>query len=188
MEDKFVCLHPMNESHREALRPLAAEEELWALTTTRGDGPYFDAWFNGRLHAQKNGTAISYAVWVKNSGAFGGHTSYLGISSADARVEVGWTWYAAPYRGTAVNPACKHLLLGHAFKAGAKRVELKTHGKNERSQRAMKKMGATYEGTHRSNQATWTGERRDTVYFSILEEEWPEVRDGLRERLAAHRE
>ncbi len=184
LENQFVRLAPLTEEHREPLRPLADDPEIWALSTVRGGGAHFDTWFGDRLNEQSAGDAMSYAVWVKAAEAFCGHTSYLAICAEQARLEIGWTWYAAPYRGGAVNPSCKRLLLGHAFAAGAERVELKTHGRNERSQRAMKKMGAQYEGTLRRYVETWTGERRDNAYFSVLREEWPSVMAGLDQRIA----
>lgn len=183
LENAHVRLEPMAEHHREGLRPLAAEQELWDWTSLRGDGPHFDAWFDMMLGQQAAGSQISHAVRLARSGELAGHTAFLAIDGEHARVEVGWTWYGAPWRGGVVNPACKRLMLGRAFEAGALRVELKTHGRNERSQRAMTRMGAVREGTLRSHMQTWRGNRRDTVYFSVLADEWPAVRAGLEARL-----
>jgi len=183
LENAHVRLEPLTEAHREALRPLAAEDELWAMTTIRGDGPHFDPWFDLMLAGQSDGHQISHAVYAKAAQAYAGHSAFLIIHPAHARVEIGWTWYAAPYRGGVVNPACKHLLLGRAFEAGAERVELKTHHLNARSQAAMTKMGATREGVLRSHTPTWRGDRRDSVFFSILRDEWPTAETGLRARL-----
>lgn len=183
LENSHVRLEPLEERHRDAVRPLADEAELWALTTVRADGPHFDSWFDAQLSAQRAGGQISHAVWVKAAGAYGGHTAFLALALSDARVEIGWTWYGAPFRGGVVNPACKHALMSRAFDAGALRVELKTHHLNQRSQRAMEKMGAVREGVLRSHRWSWTGERRDTVYYSVLADEWPNVRAGLEARL-----
>ncbi|WP_306015866.1 GNAT family N-acetyltransferase [Oceanicaulis sp. MMSF_3324] len=183
LENAHVRLEPLSDTHREALRPLAQEEELWSLTTKRGDGVYFDPWFDGMLQGQAGGTQISHAVWSKATGAYAGHTAFLQIDRDNQRVEIGWTWYGAAYRGGVTNPACKALLLEHAFGCGAERVELKTHHLNERSQAAMLKLGAIREGTLRSHTRTWRGDRRDTVFFSILPEEWPGVQAGLELRL-----
>ncbi|MEO1040066.1 MAG: GNAT family N-acetyltransferase [Pseudomonadota bacterium] len=187
LEDDHVRLEPLHEGHRKALRALADDPELWALTTQRGDGDWFDGWFDTVRTAHAKGLQISFAVFSKAANAYAGHTSYLSIAPDHQRVEIGWTWYAVPFRGGAVNPACKRLLLTHAFKSGAERVELKTHGLNQRSQRAMEKLGAVREGVLRSHTPTWKGDRRDTVFYSILKSEWPEVEAGLDARLGARR-
>ncbi|TGY88467.1 N-acetyltransferase [Marinicauda algicola] len=184
IENEFVRLEPLDARHREALRPLADDKSLWTQSVMRADGRYFDAWFEAMLGAHESGAQISHAVFDKLSGGFAGHTAYLAIQPAHARVEIGWTWYAAKFHRTHVNPACKHLLMENAFGAGAERVELKTGSQNLRSQGAMTKMGATREGVLRSHTLTWTGERRDTVYFSVLEREWPYVKAGLETRLS----
>jgi RimJ/RimL family protein N-acetyltransferase len=183
LENNHVRLEPMCEAHRELLRGPAGDPDLWAWTTIRGNGEHFDFWFDQLLAATNDNKAISHVVFRKSDNAVVGHSSYLTISPTNKRLEIGWTWYVAEAHGTVINPACKHLLLGNAFDCGAERVELRTHGKNKRSQAAMKKMGATYEGTYRRHMMTWTGEYRDTVYFSILKEEWPAAKVGLEKRL-----
>ena len=183
LENDIVRLEPLTEAHREELRPLAAETELWALTSIRGDGEHFDGWFDLMLAGQARGDQISHLVRSKTTGSALGHSAYLGITPAHRRLEVGWTWYCAEARGGQTNPASKRLLLGNAFDNGAERVELKTHHKNFRSQNAMLKMGAAREGTLRHHLLSWTGEWRDSVYFSILREEWPAARAGLERRL-----
>lgn len=185
LENDFVRLEPMEERHREILRPLAADADIWTLMTLRGDGPHFDDWFSLMLKTQAEGSQISHVIWRKRTGEPVGHSAYLVISPTHARAEIGWTWYTASARATEVNPACKHLLLGRLFECGAERAELKTHGLNKRSQAAMLKMGAKYEGTLRRQFRTWRGDLRDTVWFSVLKDEWPGVRDGLAARLEA---
>ncbi|WP_417489238.1 GNAT family N-acetyltransferase [Maricaulis sp.] len=184
LENDIVRLEPLTGAHREQLRPLAAEAELWALTSIRGDGEHFDAWFDLMMTGQAHGDQVSHLVRRQGDGAALGHSAYLGITPAHKRLEVGWTWYCAAARGSTVNPACKRLLLGNAFDNGAERVELKTHHKNLRSQNAMLKMGATKEGALRHHLLCWTGEWRDSVYFSMLRDEWPAARAGLDARIA----
>lgn len=183
LENSHVRLEPLHESHREDLRRIAGEEELWALTTIRGDGEHFDGWFDLMLKNQFDGKQISHAVIDRAQGRIVGHTAFLSFALEHRRLEIGWTWYSAAARGTKINPACKHLLLGRAFDAGAKRVELKTHGLNQRSQNAMLKMGAKMEGTLRQHTKTWRGDWRDTVFFSVLDDEWPAVKTTLEARL-----
>ena len=115
-----------------------------------------------------------------------GRSSYLHIRPKDGGVEIGATFLHPDVRGGPVNPEAKLLMLGHAFDSGAIRVELVTDARNLRSQRAIAKLGAVREGVLRHRTITWTGHRRDTVVFSILEAEWPAVRTGLERRLSGH--
>jgi RimJ/RimL family protein N-acetyltransferase len=119
------------------------------------------------------------------AGTVAGMSSYLEVSQTDARLEIGGTAYATPLWGSSVNPEAKLLLLGHAFDVlGAGRVQLKTDVRNTRSQQAIARLGARYEGTLRRYQRRADGSVRDTVVFSVLAEEWPTVRAGLLARLA----
>ncbi|WP_336922365.1 GNAT family N-acetyltransferase [Aquipuribacter sp. SD81] len=131
---------------------------------------------------------LGWHQWCVRSAVTGqvlGTTSYLEVSVPDARLEVGATAYAPAVWGTAVNPACKLLVLGHAFEVlRAGRVQLKTDVRNERSQRAIERLGARPEGLLRRYQRRADGTVRDTALFSVTAEEWPAVREGLRRRLA----
>ncbi len=120
---------------------------------------------------------------VRRAGVVVGTTSYLEVSPVDARLEIGFTLYAQSVWGTEVNPACKYLLLDWAFGHGFGRVQLKTDIRNERSQRAIDRLGAQYEGVLRRYQRRQDGSVRDTVLFSITAEDWPAVRDELAARL-----
>jgi len=182
LENHIVRLEPLEERHRELLRGPANDPQTWQLTTIRGDGAFFDTWFDLMLAGQDKGDQISHAVWSKADERYVGHSSFLVISPRHERLEIGWTWYEASVRGTSINPACKHLLIGRAIDCGVQRVELKTHGLNQHSQNAMKKMGATCEGRLRSHTKTWRGDFRDTVWFSVLKDEWPTVSAGLQAR------
>jgi RimJ/RimL family protein N-acetyltransferase len=120
------------------------------------------------------------------AGTVAGTSTYLDVSVADARLEIGFTAYSPAVWGTAVNAETKLLLLGHAFESlGAGRVQLKTDVRNHRSQRAIARLGATYEGTLRRYQRRADGTVRDTAMFSVAAEDWPAVRAGLEQRLAA---
>lgn len=123
--------------------------------------------------------------WVARKGrAVVGTTSYLDVSLADARLEIGHTIYAPSAWATEVNPECKLLLMDWAFDHGFGRVQLKTDIRNLRSQSAIAKLGAAYEGVLRRYQRRSDGTVRDTVMFSVTAEEWPQVRERLRSRLA----
>ncbi|VAV87156.1 Acetyltransferase, GNAT family [hydrothermal vent metagenome] len=181
LSNAHLTLEPMTEAHREALRVVASDPDIWELSSMRGDGVYFDIWFDHLMAEQAKRNSISHVVVVKGKAI--GHSAYLVITPQFSRVEIGWTWYQKDMRGTKVNPACKHLLLGHAFACGAERVELKTHHKNLHSQNAMLKMGAKKEGILRRHAKIWDGSYRDTVFFSVLQGEWPLVKAGLEKRL-----
>ncbi|HEX5632975.1 MAG TPA: GNAT family protein, partial [Gemmatimonadales bacterium] len=122
----------------------------------------------------------------QEGGAVVGSTSYLDVVPRHRRVEIGSTWYRPDQWGTAVNPECKLMLLGHAFEVlGVNRVALVTDALNHRSQAAIAKLGAVREGVLRAHMVAQEGRVRDTVVFSIVRAEWPAVRDGLLARLAA---
>lgn len=185
LESAYVRLELLAERHRAPLRPIADDPSLWVQTSLNASAAGFDSWFDTMTKASAAGIQISYAVQDRIGGGIVGHTAFLAIAPDHDRVEIGWTWYAASAHRSHVNPAAKRLLFGHAFDSGAARVELKTGAHNLRSQGAMEKLGAVREGVLRSHAMTWTGERRDSVYYSVLASEWPVVRDGLDARLEA---
>jgi N-acetyltransferase len=184
LEGRFVRLEPLEPRHHDELIALAdAEPEIWTympLDMSKGFAPKLA--FIAAENAK--GTWLTYAVRRLADDALVGSTSYLAIAPADARVEIGATWFAAGARGSAVNPESKYLLLENAFRAGCNRVEFKTDSRNARSRAALKKLGASEEGTLRGHMAVPQGTFRDSVYFSILAAEWPAVQAGLQKRLA----
>ena len=184
LENAVVRLEPLAEAHREPLRAAcAADTEIWtALYPYSMVGEHFDPRWRQLLAEAERGAAVTFAVLVR--GEVVGMTSFLALDPVNAALEIGGTYYRPDTRGGAVNPAAKRLLLGHAFAAGVRRVQFKVDALNTRSCAAMRKLGAVQEGIHRQDRVTWTGRVRDTVYFSLLAEEWPAVRDGLDARLA----
>lgn len=177
-----VSLEPIEERHREALRSAAnADPEVWAIYPYSMADPYFDAFWTSLRERQADGVAMPFAVCLGRECL--GISCYLNIDAAQDSLEIGGTYYRPDARGTAVNPAAKLLLLGHAFDSGARRVSFKVDAINARSRAAMLKLGAVQEGTLRQDRVTWTGRVRDTVVFSILRDEWPAVRTKLLERL-----
>jgi RimJ/RimL family protein N-acetyltransferase len=128
---------------------------------------------------------LPFATVDATTGQVIGSTRYMNIDEANRRLEIGATWIAAPWRRTAVNTEAKYLMLRHAFEAlGCIRVELKTDRLNQRSRNAILRIGATEEGTLRQHIVTWSGRLRDTVYFSMLDSEWPRVKRDLEQKLA----
>ncbi|HLK41938.1 MAG TPA: GNAT family protein, partial [Thermoleophilia bacterium] len=147
-----------------------------------------DGWYATAVAQTAAGTRIPFTVVDLASGRAVGSSSYLDMAPADDRLEIGHTWYGGPWQGSAINPACKQLLLGHAFDTlGAQRVMLKCDARNERSRRAIKALGAKFEGILRSygRRAEDPARLRDAAVYSIVAAEWPAVNERLSERLAS---
>ena len=185
LENGFVRLEPMAEVHREDFRAACnLDETTWvALYPYSWAGEHFaPGW--ARLQADIAADRFRpYAVVV--DGRCAGITGYLSPDEGNGTVEIGGTGYRPDLRGGPVNPAAKRLLLAHVFASGARRVQFKVDAINARSRAAVLKLGAVQEGFLRQDRVTWTGRVRDTVYFSILQDEWPAVRERLDARLSA---
>ncbi|MES1202308.1 MAG: GNAT family protein [Pseudomonadota bacterium] len=184
LENKHVRLEPFEERHRAGLLAAAGSPAIWTHLPFPVEKLGYGAWFDWMLAERDSGRWIPHAVMTPE-GRIVGQTCYLNMRPADDSVEIGATWYAPEFQGGAINPACKYLLLKRAFTCGAVRVELKTDALNERSRAAIEKLGAHYEGIHRKHMRRKDGSLRDTAWYSILREEWPDVRADLEERLAA---
>jgi RimJ/RimL family protein N-acetyltransferase len=183
---RWVRLEPFAEEHREPLRAAADDDRVWQFMYLDGRGPAFDRPFDDALAARAEGKRLPYAVRLRATGELVGATSYIEPHAAHRRVEIGWTWYRPDHWAGPVNPECKLLLLAHAFDAlRLNRVQFVTDRLNTRSQAAIAKLGATREGVLRAHAVTRGGRVRDTVVFSVVADEWPQVRDRLVERLAA---
>ncbi|RAK58261.1 GNAT family N-acetyltransferase [Phenylobacterium deserti] len=184
LENRFVRLEPLVEAHREPLREAcAADRDLWLqLYSFSMLDTAFDENFDKLIAGALAGPALSYAV-IKDEACVG-TTSLLRVDEANGALEIGGTYYRPEARGGAVNPAAKRLLFGHAFDGGMARVYLHVDALNARSRSAVLKLGAVQEGILRRDRIVWTGRPRDTVVFSVLEHEWPQVRDRLDARLA----
>jgi N-acetyltransferase len=181
---QWVQLEPLAEAHRHSLRLAADYEAIWQHTLSVARGPEFDVWFEAALARQQSGEATAFAVRRLADDRLVGSTSYLDFNEQHRRIEIGATWYSPDSMGTAVNPECKYLLLQHAFEAiGVNRVALVTDVRNTRSQAAIAKLGAVREGILRGHMITQGGRVRDSVLYSIIASEWPNVRAGLIARL-----
>ena len=181
---QWARLEPLAEGHREGLRAAADDERIWEHFLVDARGPGFDPWFDHVLRTRDAGQAVPFAVRVPEGGRLVGCTCYLDHHPRHRRVEVGGTWYHPAVWGTRVNPECKLLLLAHAFDAlGVNRVQLVTDVRNERSQRAIAKLGAVREGVLRAHMVSRGGRVRDSVVFGITAADWPAVRAGLEARL-----
>ncbi|MGO8797386.1 MAG: GNAT family N-acetyltransferase [Candidatus Sulfotelmatobacter sp.] len=144
----------------------------------------FDRLVEKAFLEQERGESVAFATVERSSGRVIGSTRFMNIDRANRRVEIGSTWIAPAWQRTAVNTEAKYLMLRHAFEVWkCFRVELKTDALNQRSRNAILRIGAKEEGTLRRHVITWTGRVRDSVYFSILDSEWPEVKKILESKL-----
>ena len=185
LEDRFVRLEPFTKGLEGEVRAaLNCDAEAWNGMVSAAYGEHFDAWWAAALKAMASGSRIAFAVRRISDGAVVGTTSLYEIKPEHRRCEVGSTFYRPDARGGPVNPACKRLLLDYAFGKGAVRVEIITDALNAASAAAIRKLGARDEGVLRRHKITWTGRVRDTAQFAVLDEDWPEVRRRLDERLA----
>jgi RimJ/RimL family protein N-acetyltransferase len=178
---RFVRLEPLSRGHLDALGRVAFEPSIWTwMPAAVTDGSSLAAWVDEALALQRAGTTLPFATVLRADDLVVGSTRFLNIAARDGRVEIGATWIAVPHQRSAVNTEAKYLMLRHAFETvGATRVELKTHARNERSRRAIERLGATFEGIHRKHMLHRDGSRRDTAWYSIVDDEWPAVRERL---------
>ncbi len=186
LEGSFVRLEPLSLDHLPGLTSVGLDADIWrwmpvAIQTPGDMRTYVDA----ALAGLDSGREMPFATIEMDSGRVIGGTRYLNIEPAHRRLEIGYTWLAPAWQRTAANTEQKLLMIGHAFNdLGALRVEFKTDSLNEKSRTALLGIGATEEGTMRNHMITQGGRRRHSVYFSIVEEDWPHVRQHLEARLA----
>jgi N-acetyltransferase len=183
LENAHVRMEPIAERHREGLRAAAGgDASIFAFMPSDLTGAGLDAWMNWSLDRPAE---MIWTVIAKPSGRIVGSTRYLNIELPHKRVEIGYTWYARDVWAGAVNPSCKLLLFQYGFETlGLNRIELKTDARNARSRAAIARLGAKEEGIFRRHMIVQGGHIRDTVYFSVIAEEWPTVKAGLLARLA----
>jgi len=188
LEGHGVRLEPLSRDHADALGAAASDGRLWELWFTSVPSPDKAAsYIDDALTGQAAGHMLPWVVRESSTGEIVGSTRYHDIVPAIDRVEIGYTWYAGRWQRSHVNTACKRLLLGHAFDTvGCAVVGLRTDNFNFASQRAIAALGAKQDGVLRHHQARRDGTVRDSVMFSILATEWPDVKRHLETRLARH--
>jgi N-acetyltransferase len=187
LEGSSVRLEPIRREHAEMFWEVARDalDDIFRWIPyrmqTRED---FHGLVEKIFDEQKRGESVAFATVERRSGRVIGSTRFMNIDRVNRRVEIGSTWIAPAWQRTAVNTEAKYLMLRHAFEEWkCIRVELKTDALNQRSRNAILRLGAKEEGTLRKHLITWTGRVRDSVYFSILDTEWPEVKARLEEKL-----
>ena len=181
LEGRFVRLEPLSMSHHAALCEVGLDKDLWRwIPEPVNTSDDMRAYIQAALDTAREVSALPFATVERATGRVIGSTRFGNIDRKNRRVEIGWTWLGHNWQRTAANTEAKYLMLRHAFETwGCIRVELKTDSLNERSRRAILRIGAKEEGTLRNHMTTWTGRLRNTVYFSVIESEWPDVKTRL---------
>lgn len=187
LENAWVRLEPLSVAHAEQLAAAVSIGDLWKTWYTSVPTPEgMGAAINSRLELQAAGRMAPWAVISLPTGLAVGMTTYMNIDASNRRLEIGSTWLSRDAQGTGVNPAAKLLLLERAFgELNCIAVEFRTHWHNAQSRAAIARLGARQDGVLRNHQLWRNGTLRDTVVFSIIDGEWPAVRQGLEARLEA---
>ena len=188
LEGSVVRLEPIRPNHAqlfwEAAKDALDDIFRWIPYSMKTPAD-FESLVDKAFEEQERGESIVFATVERSSGRVVGSTRFMNIDRANRRVEIGSTWIAPAWQRTAVNTEAEYLMLRHAFEVWqCVRVELKTDALNQKSRNAILRLGAKEEGTLRKHLVTWTGRIRDSVYFSILDTEWPEVKARLEAKLA----
>jgi len=183
LQGREVRLEPLSFDHHAALCEVGLDPDIWMWTpfrvTTRDE---MRGYIKTALDLQAAGSALPFATIYQ--GRLVGSTRYMNIDGPNQRLEIGSTCIAKPWQRSAVNTEAKYLMLRHAFETlGCMRVELKTDSLNERSRNAILRIGATEEGTFRNHVVTWSGRIRHSVWFSIIDAEWPRVKRDLENKI-----
>ena len=188
LEGKFVRLEPLRVDHLPALCEVGMDESIWKWTNNIvNDESDIERYVLDALAMQDQGIAVPFVTIERSSGKVVGSTRFGNIDTANRKVEIGWTWINPQWQRTAINTEAKLLMLTHAFEAWkCIRVELKTDANNERSRRAIARIGGVEEGTLRNHMITEAGRFRDSVYFSIIDSEWESVKANLTSKLAGN--
>lgn len=189
LEWEHVRLEPLRAEHAPLLWEIAKNDlaNLFQWIPYRLETFADFEQFNAQvLDEQKRGLTVAFATFRRDSNQIIGTTRYMNMDLPNRKVEIGSTWIGVPWQRTIINTEAKYLMLRHAFETwNCLRVELKTDALNQRSRTAILRLGAKEEGTLRKHMLTWNGRQRDSVYFSILDTEWPAVKARLEAKLAA---
>ena len=190
LEGSLVRLEPLRPGHLDGLCSVGLDPEIWRFTIAKVDSPAaMEHYVSQALAEQRSGVALPFATILRSSGQVIGSSRFHSAAPAHRRVEIGWTWLGRAWQRTGANTEAKYLMLRHAFERwDCLRVEFKTSALNERSRAALLRLGAVEEGVLRRHMINEDGTVRDSVYFSILSDEWPTVKhrlEGLMDRREA---
>ena len=188
LEGEFVRLEPLALRHEEGLFRAAGDDRIWRWMpyAANESREVFRRWIDDAVNRSEAGIEGAFATLDARTGEPIGSTRYLALRPEHRGLEIGWTWLAPSYWETGANVEAKLLMLEHAFeRLGCMRVELKTDRRNERSRRAMESLPAKFEGIFRKHMLLSDGSVRDSAYYGITDDEWPQVKTNLRRRLDA---
>jgi len=185
LEGNVVRLEPLERRHLAGLCEVGLDPQIWQwYAVPIRNAEEMAAAVDTALEEQARGISLPFAIVERSDGRVVGSTRYMNIDAKNHRLEIGWTWVTTRWQRTAINTEAKYLLLRHAFeKLGCIRVEFKTDSLNERSRAAILRIGAQEEGTFRNHMITASGRLRHSVYYSIVQAEWPRVRARLEQML-----
>lgn len=185
LDGNFIRLEPLSGNHLDALCRVGLNEEIWRLSpTTINTREDMSRYIENALDEQVKGVSLPFATVEKKTSEVVGSTRFGKIDPKNRRAEIGWTWIGKSWQRTFVNTEAKFLMLRYAFEVwNCIRVELKTDVLNEKSRRAIERLGAKQEGILRKHIITDSGRFRDTVYYSILDDEWGVVKTNLEAKL-----
>jgi RimJ/RimL family protein N-acetyltransferase len=188
LEGSLVRLEPLAQRHLADLTEVAADQGVWRWMPQDESTPErMQVWLDEAIVAAATGVQSPFATIERATGRAVGSTRYLAVEPAHRRLEIGWTWLAASARGRGINDEAKLLQMRHAFEVlGCRRVEFKTDSRNERSRRALTGIGGTFEGIHRKHMIVHGDRTRHSAWYSVIDDEWPEVRRRLETRLSRH--
>lgn len=189
LNGSIVRLEPLTAQHVDDLARAGADPELWLYTMTRITGRAdAEAYVAAALSSAAQRTALPLVTVLQSENRVIGSTRFANYDRDNRRIEIGWTWIAPALQRSGANVEAKLLMLTHAFEQlGCNRVEFKTDVLNQKSRNALLRIGATEEGVLREHSIIWNGRKRDTIYYSILAAEWPDVKNRLQARLATPR-
>jgi RimJ/RimL family protein N-acetyltransferase len=180
LEGRIVTLEPLEPRHADGLRKASADERAWEFMVTRD----VDAWIEDAFDDQRTGVRVPYVVMRGGDGEIIGSTSYLSLAPEHLRLEIGATWNNPSTWGTGANTDAKFLLLRHAFEVlGCRRVEFKTEAQNARARAALAALPSVFEGIHRKHMLVRGGERRDSAWYAVIDDDWPAVKAALERRI-----
>ena len=181
LEGRIVTLEPLEERHVDGLRDAARDERAWEWMTTRD----VEEWLRIALEEHTAGKSARFVTHL--DGRVVGSSSYLSLAPEHRRLEIGNTWLNPAAWRTGANADAKYLMLRHAFETlGARRVEFKTDAKNERARAALAAIPSEFEGIHRKHMIVRNGERRDSAWYAVIDDDWPRVKTALEERITRY--
>jgi len=188
LETNKVLLRPIDESDFDLFLNLAQDEEMWMyFTVNLADKTHLQKWMDAAFAESNAGTRRPFTIVDKATGHIAGSSSMGNISYPDLRLEIGWSWLGKEFRGTDINRHAKYAMMRYAFDELAfERVEFKTDLLNERAKQGLRKIGGKEEGVLRSHMTMWNDRRRDSIYFSVLKNNWPSLKQTIFKDIEEH--